>query len=187
MSVIEQIQTMKTLVKTNKTLFNSEMQMQHPRKGAIKWVATPDNLENIYGNLKRSIRSKTPLIELEKLFKSIEQNKFATQIKEFSRYYTNAYGSASDINLGSCPKIDNKIPQNIHKHTKEYFVLLILNWYDKYYTWRINIDTVKLETKKQDEVKICEKEIAEEVSPIKESEETVVLSNDNIPDSWEDM
>ena len=188
MSVIEQIQTMKTLVKTNKTLFNSEMQMQHPRKGAIKWVATPDNLENIYGNLKRSIRSKTPLIELEKLFKSIEQNKFATQIKIFTKFYTNPQFNSSDINLGSCPQLDKKIPYNIHKQDKEYFVTLILNWYEKYYLWKQKNKKEKAKIHVEENIEHDKSvELAEpvvrEAIPVPEGWQEII--DEQVPDSWD--
>ena len=126
----------KMAMSMNSQLFKGDVLVHKKGRGEIKWVATPETLDIVFGNLKRSIHSRTPMAELTNLFTSIEQNKFATQIKTFTKFYTNPQYSSSDINLGSCPQLDKKIPYNIHKQDKEYFITLILNWYEKYYLWK---------------------------------------------------
>ena len=136
MSSIDTINAYKSKMAMNLQLFKGDVLVHKRGRGEIKWVATPETLDIVFGNLKRSIHSRTPTAELTNLFTSIEQNKFATQIKTFTKFYTNPQYSSSDINLGSCPQLDKKIPYNIHKQDKEYFVTLILNWYEKYYLWK---------------------------------------------------
>ena len=182
MSSIDIINEFKNKMEMNKQTFKGDIFVNKKGRGEVKWVATPESLDIIFGNLKRSIHSRTPLSELNNLFMSIEQNKFATQIKTFTKFYTNSQYNANDINLGSCPQIDKKIPYNIHKQDKEYFVTLILNWYEKYFLWK-----QKNKKDKAKSAKIHAEEpivpVVQEVIPVAEGWEELV---DETLDSWED-
>ena len=195
MSNIDIINAYKSTMAMNKHVFKGDVFVNKKGRGEVKWVATPETLDIVFGNLKRSVHSRTPMSELNNLFASIEQNKFATQIKTFMKFYTNPQYSANDINLGSCPQIDKKIPYNIHKHDKEYFVTIILNWYEKYFLWK---QKNKKDTKNnKDNAKIHATEtiqpvtkvpplaipVVQEAIPVAEGWEELV---DGPPDSWED-
>lgn len=178
MSNLDIIKTYKHNMTMNTHLFKGDVLVHKRGRGEIKWVATPETLDIVFSNLKRSIHSKTPMAELNNLFTSIEQNKFATQIKIFTKFYTNPQFNSSDINLGSCPQLDKKIPYNIHKQDKEYFVTLILNWYEKYYLWK--------QKNKKDKAKIYVEENIKLVKSV-EVTEPVVREAIPVPEGWQDL
>ena len=189
MSNLDTIDLYKSKMAINKQLFKGDILVHKKGRGEVKWVATPETLDVIFGNLKRSVHSRTPMSELTNLFASIEQNKFATQIKLFIKFYTNPQYSSSDINLGSCPQIDKKIPHNIHKQDKEYFVTLVLNWYEKYYNWKQKTNKDKAKIHAEESIRPVNKvspvvvPLVEEAIPVAEGWEEL---DHETPDSWED-
>ena len=195
MSNIDIINAYKSTMAMNKQVFKGDVFVNKKGRGEVKWVATPETLDIVFGNLKRSVHSRTPMSELTNLFASIEQNKFATQIKTFTKFYTNPQYSANDINLGSCPQIDKKIPYNIHKQDKEYFVTLILNWYEKYFLWKQKNKKDTKNNKNNAKIHVAENiqpvtkipsiaiPVVQEAIPVAEGWEELV---DGPPDSWED-
>ena len=188
MSNIDTITAYKSKMTMNTQLFKGDVFVHKRGRGEIKWVATPETLDVVFGNLKRSIHSRTPMAELTNLFTSIEQNKFATQIKIFTKFYTNPQYNSSDINLGSCPQLDKKIPYNIHKQDKEYFVTLILNWYEKYYLWKQKNKKEKAKIHVEENIEHDKSvELAEpvvrEAIPVPEGWQEII--DEQVPDSWD--
>ena len=130
-------------------LFAGEVRFNYKNKGVVKWIANRDKLNIVYANLLRTISSKSYIKELNKLKRSIENNKFSTQFNIFVKYYTNNYGSMEDMKSSNCPKLTPSIPTNYHKHDKYYFVTIIIDWYISYFLWKNKLlnATMKLHTK----------------------------------------
>ena len=186
MSKNETLRTYLQILEDNKRIFATPVMVQ-TKSGSKQWKATPDSLEIISTNLKRSIANKSNIHELDKLFISIEQNKFESSFKLFIKAITNRIASSSDVNIGSCPKIDKKCPKNNHEHTKYFLIHKIITWYINYYEWKN-----KMTEKKKQEVKASLKEaevivekITQEIPESWEIEQDDV-SNIEVPDSWED-
>ena len=93
MTNIDAINAYKSKIAMNKHLFKNEVLVYKKGRGEVKWVATPETLDIVFGNLKRSIHSRNPMVEIENLFTSIDQNKFATQIKIFTDETLNRFSS----------------------------------------------------------------------------------------------
>ena len=186
MTNIDAINAYKSKIAMNKHLFKNEVLVYKKGRGEVKWVATPETLDIVFGNLKRSVHSRNPMVEIENLFTSIDQNKFATQIKIFTKFYTNPQYNSSDINLGSCPQLDKKIPYNTHNQDKEYFVTLVLNWYEKYFLWKQKNKKDKAKIHVEEKINIVEKTapIVNEAIPVPEGWQEIV--DEKIPDSWDD-
>ena len=164
---------LKTL-EDNKRIFTTPVMVQ-TKSGSKQWKATPESLDNIFTNLKRSIVNKSNINELEKLFRGLSQNKFESSFKNFIKGITNRFASSRDVNIGSCPKIDKYCPRNTHDHNKCYLVHKIISWYISYYEW----NTAMLQKKKleKDNEKPKEPEKVDE----KSNEISVI-----VPDNWDD-
>jgi hypothetical protein len=181
MSKIQVLRTYLQTLEDNKRIFTTPIMVQ-TKSGTKQWKATPESIEIIFTNLKRSIVNKTNINELEKLFLGLSQNKFESSFKIFIKAITNRLASSSDVNIGSCPKIDKYCPKNTHEHNKFYLVHKIISWYISYYEWK----TVMNQKKKLDQEKEKPKE------PEKPTEIPDSWENDDgesnqvdVPDSWE--
>ena len=170
MSKIQVLRTYLQTLEDNKRIFTSPVMIQ-TKSGTKQWKATPESLEIIFINLKRSIVNKSNINEVEKLFLGLSQNKFESSFKIFIKAINNRLASSSDVNIGSCPKIDKYCPKNAHEHNKFYLVHKIISWYINYYEWK----TIMNQKKK----------LEQEKEKPKEAEKADENSND-IPDSWED-
>ena len=104
----------------------------------------------------------------------LSQNKFESSFKIFIKAITNRLASSSDVNIGSCPKMDKYCPKNTHEHNKFYLVHKIISWYISYYEWKTAMNQ--------------KKKLEQEKEKPKDSEKVGENSTDvstNIPDSWE--
>lgn len=201
---MSKIQILRSYLKTledNKRIFTSPVMVQ-TKSGPKQWKATPESIDIIFTNIKRSIANKSNINELEKLFLGLSQNKFESSFKTFIKTITNRLASSSDVNIGSCPKIDKYCPKNTHEHNKFYLVHKIISWYISYYEWKAVMNQKKKLDQEEEKPKESEKvdENSTNVSAIipdnwdnddDESNQVDVPdswedNNDDIPDSWED-
>ena len=170
------------LLEENKRLFNSPIIIQ-TKHGNKNWKATPESLETVFVNLKRSIANKSHINELDKLFIAISNNKFESRFKIFIKSITNNLATASDVNLGCCPQLDKSFSKNSHEHTKYFLVYKIINWYINYYTW-----CSKMKSKLKDEVdkkdKTPEVDEKDKTPEVDEKDEDWEI-RDEIPDCWD--
>ena len=192
MSKIQVLRTYLQTLEDNKRIFTTPIMVQ-TKSGTKQWKATPESIEIIFTNLKRSIVNKTNINELEKLFLGLSQNKFESSFKIFIKAITNRLASSSDVNIGSCPKIDKYCPKNTHEHNKFYLVHKIISWYISYYEWKSVMNQKKKLEQEQDKPKEPEKvdENSADVSDSWENNkddipESWENNKDDIPDSWED-
>jgi hypothetical protein len=190
---MSKLQTLRTYLQTledNKRIFTSPVMVQ-TKSGSKQWKATSESLELIFTNLKRSISNKSNINELEKLFLGLSQNKFESSFKTFIKAITNRLASSSDVNIGSCPKMDKYCPKNTHEHNKFYLLQKIISWYISYYEWKTAMNQKK--KLEQEKKKPKEPEKVDENS----SDGAVIIpdswDNDDdesnqvdVPDSWED-
>jgi len=189
MSKIQVLRAYLQTLEDNKRIFTSPVMVQ-TKSGTKQWKSTPESIEIIFTNLKRSISNKSNINELEKLFLGLSQNKFESSFKTFIKAITNRLASSSDVNIGSCPKMDKYCPRNTHEHNKFYLVHKILSWYISYYEWKtLMIQKKKLEQEKEkpkEPEKVHEK--STDVSVIvPDSWDNDDESNQvDVPDSWED-
>ena len=184
---MSKIQTLRTYLKTiedNKRIFTSPVMVQ-TKSGSKQWKATSESLEIIFTNLKRSIVNNSNINELEKLFRGLSQNKFESSFKNFIKVITNRFASSTDVNIGSCPKMDKYCPRNTHDHNKFYLVHKIISWYISYYEWNTAMLQKKKLEKENEKLKELEKENEKPKEPEKEDEKSIELSV-IVPDNWDD-
>jgi len=180
MSKLQVLRTYLQTLEDNKRIFTSPVMVQ-TKSGSKQWKATPESIDIIFTNVKRSIANKTNINELEKLFLGLSQNKFESSFKTFIKAITNRLSSSSDVNIGSCPKMDKYCPKNTHEHNKFYLVHKIISWYISYYEWKSVMNQKKKLEQEQDKPKEPEK-VDENSADVSDSWEN---NKDDIPDSWD--
>ena len=189
---MSKLQTLHTYLQTledNKRIFTTPIMVQ-TKSGSKQWKSTTESLEIVFTNLKRSIANKSNIIELEKLFLGLSQNKFESSFKTFIKAITNRLANSRDVNIGSCPKMDKYCPRNTHEHNKFYLVHKIISWYISYYEWK----TAMLQKKKleQEKEKPKEPEKVDENSidvsviiPVNWDNDDDESNQVDVPDSWD--
>jgi len=96
---MSKIQILRSYLKTledNKRIFTTPVMVQ-TKSGPKQWKATPESIDIIFTNIKRSIANKSNINELEKLFLGLSQNKFESSFKTFIKTITNRLSSSSDV------------------------------------------------------------------------------------------